>query len=370
MFQELLSAARELPQVSQSAIDEYAHNRAVLVARVNARMEAHPAVASLTDGSILVMRDNHANHALFMETVFRMNSPETLARTVPWVYRAYRNHGFSYEYFPTELRAWIEAIGTHLSAESAHQILPAYRWMIAQHETMIRLAESPPETVLPQAHAWTEQASAMLAALLEGQRGRCVELAQQLVQRETDLPGFYLTVLQPCMYRVGSLWESGEISVAQEHLATSLVSRIMASIYQRLVPPESTLGTAVVTAAPQEYHELGARMVADMLELDGWDVLFLGANTPVEDIIRTVVDRKAQLVALSASMFFNVTAVRELFTRLRTEAGVPGLRLMAGGQAFALLPDCSRAIGADACVLDAEEGVALARRWRTGALPQ
>ena len=41
-----------------------------------------------------------------------------------------------------------------------------------------------------------------------------------------------MDLVEPVMYRVGELWEEGSASVSQEHVATAVVSRAMASAYQ------------------------------------------------------------------------------------------------------------------------------------------
>lgn len=80
------------------------------------------------------------------------------------------------------------------------------------------------------------------------------------------------------MYEVGNLWERGEISVAEEHLASSIISRIMSTIYSKFITFENTRGKAVVTATANEFHKLGSRIVADSLEMNGWDVNHLGSR--------------------------------------------------------------------------------------------
>ena len=114
----------------------------------------------------------------------------------------------------------------------------------------------------------------------------------------------YLQVLQPALYEIGRRWEEAEISIAQEHLATATTQSLMARLAERL-------GTAVAAARTQRARgraprasctRSACRMVADFLEADGWDVLFVGALSPVGALAEMAADRGVDVVALSASL--------------------------------------------------------------------
>ncbi|MDD3258185.1 MAG: hypothetical protein PHN97_01925, partial [Smithellaceae bacterium] len=118
-WERLIREARECLQVSPEATARYIKAKDILLEEVNARMTAHPGISNLTGGNPMsMMRDNHSNHLDFMSTVFEFNSFELLVKTVPWVYRSYHSHGFSFDYFPLELEAWKKAVSQFLSPEA------------------------------------------------------------------------------------------------------------------------------------------------------------------------------------------------------------------------------------------------------------
>ena len=85
-------------------------------------------------------------------------------------------------------------------------------------------------------------------------------------------------MLAPALIEVGVRWEAGDVTVAQEHLATSTVRAAM----QRLLADAraDVRGVAVLACAPGEQHEIGLLMLAVLLRADGWQVAYLGADTP------------------------------------------------------------------------------------------
>ena len=52
-----------------------------------------------------------------------------------------------------------------------------------------------------------------------------LELVHDTVQGPEDVAPFYLELIQPALWEVGALWETGEISVAQEHLVSAMAVR-------------------------------------------------------------------------------------------------------------------------------------------------
>jgi methanogenic corrinoid protein MtbC1 len=119
----------------------------------------------------------------------------------------------------------------------------------------------------------------------------------------------------------------------------------------------------VVTTVSEEFHELGAWMVADLLALDGWEVSYLGANTPAEDLLDMLCNRKPDLLALSSAMPFNLDRVHESIQALRARVELEAMRIMVGGRVFRSMEDLWRLTGADGWARDAQEAAALAARW-------
>jgi hypothetical protein len=112
--------AQKTLHVSAEAAASYAKAKELLLEDVNAFLTSHPRLAWLIGGNPLTMMyDHHRNHIDFLSTVFTFQSFDLLAKTLPWVYRTYHAHGFSYEYFPVELDAWKRAIGKHLPPRSS-----------------------------------------------------------------------------------------------------------------------------------------------------------------------------------------------------------------------------------------------------------
>ena len=166
----------------------------------------------------------------------------------------------------------------------------------------------------------------------------------------------YLEVLGPALQEVGLRWQRGLISVAQEHLATAIVSSVMATVAPRLAEPPPIARRAVLACTDGELHDVGLRMVGDFLEADGWDVLFLGALTPADALQRFVSDSKPDVVGLSTALTTHLASAADAISAIRRLETPP--LVMVGGRAYG--DDSSVAFGIGADVLLADAGAASA----------
>ncbi len=361
-----------LPEISVSerASNEYEDMLPSLISSVDKRMTARQEELDLIGSNPLsVMYDNHENHGSLMLNVLRFNDFELLKNILPWVLSNYTAKGFSPAYFEEVLDQWKKAVAQHLSAEAAQEIIPVYEWM---EETVPRMIEQlkantlvPPDGMKVLAEARSREIQDFVETLISGDYQKAHRYIQQRATDQQSLQQVYDSLIRPAMYEVGRLWEQGRISVAYEHLATSVIMRIITYFYVDVVSSEQTKGKALVTASANEYHEIGARIVADFLEMDGWNVSYLGANTPAEDLISMIEDEGHDILCISVTMPFNLVHARKLISRIREKEQLQHTCIMVGGLAFTYSSTAAEKLGADAAAASAAECVRLADSWWT-----
>lgn len=207
-----------------------------------------------------------------------------------------------------------------------------------------------------------ELASQYMNLLLKGNRQGASRLILDAVEKGAPVRDVYLHVFQPVQYEIGRMWQNAEISVAQEHYCTAATQLIMSQLYMYVFQHEQNGNKAVATCIAGDLHEIGVRMVADFLEMDGWDTIYLGANTPVASIIQTLKDQQASLLLVSATMTYHVRSVSELIERVRNDEAVKHVKIMVGGYPFNKAPELWKAVGADGFATSAREVPAIAEK--------
>jgi methanogenic corrinoid protein MtbC1 len=197
-----------------------------------------------------------------------------------------------------------------------------------------------------------------LVHLVGGDDEACLKEARSYGGGLPGLHRLYVDLIQPSQYRVGELWESGKISVASEHLATATNSYVATNCYAPLARTTSGGPKAMVACTPEEMHELGPRLLADLLECDGWDVDFYGTSMPVRDLVEAIDQRKPRFVGLSAALVMHLGSVRRTIGSIRSELGSGVPPIVVGGNAFRGI-DLWKKVGADLYAKDASEAVRL-----------
>ena len=126
----LLETAQQLKQVSVKTADEYHQNAEQLTTKMNALMIERPDIKDLVGANnINMMKDNHANHVRFIASILKNYNADVLVDTVLWVFRAYRSHGFTTNYWAAQLNTWMTVIKEVLTSESFVEVYPYYEWM-------------------------------------------------------------------------------------------------------------------------------------------------------------------------------------------------------------------------------------------------
>jgi len=203
-----------------------------------------------------------------------------------------------------------------------------------------------------------ELANQYLSALLRYDRHSASALIMGAVKNKTSIRELYCHVFEPCQYEIGRLWQSNVVSIAQEHYCTASTQLIMSQLYPYIFRSDRTFrGTIVAACVNGELHEIGARMLCDLLEMEGWNTIYLGANVPTAGIVEVLRDNHSDILAVSASMTFHIRAVREVIAAVRLAS--PATRILVGGYAFKIAPGLWRDVGADYWTKDASDAISL-----------
>jgi methanogenic corrinoid protein MtbC1 len=184
--------------------------------------------------------------------------------------------------------------------------------------------------------------AALLARDEEGARA----IVEDLVGRGARIVDIYTLVLGPALEEIGELWSLEKATVADEHYATELTTRLLGVLApdRRQAPVRGRL--AVVASSPDELHALGPRMLADLLERAGWEVIALGAAAPADALAQLVADECPDVVALSTATVGRLPGAEEAVGLLHRVRPRP---LIAVGGALYRGPvvELARAWGAD-----------------------
>jgi len=194
-------------------------------------------------------------------------------------------------------------------------------------------------------------AGPLLVALLAGDDRASEGVFVTAASRGADLALLARDLVGPALDEIGCMWHRGEISVAEEHLATALVLRAFTRRATTIPPPPLGAPRLLLSCLAGEFHEVGARLVAEVARMTGWQAEMLGANTPRPAVLAYIAQRRPEAVGLSFALAAHLPECARTVAEIRKVA--PGVKVLVGGYAFRHEAALCGLTGADACFADA-----------------
>lgn len=184
-------------------------------------------------------------------------------------------------------------------------------------------------------------------------------LAAQLLDAGMRPDEIILGLIAPAQVEIGRRWQAGAISHHHERVATRTADAVL-DLLHRNHRTSGDRGRLVLALADREHHNLPARMVADLLRLEGFAVQMAhpGEGTPALEEFDAVV--------LSCSIAMNLPGVVPVIDA----AHAAGRPVIAGGRGFGTDDRRARALGADAWAATVPQAAARLDAWRSDDAPR
>ena len=197
--------------------------------------------------------------------------------------------------------------------------------------------------------------------LLAGRRSKCQALLNDAVGGSKATGEIYHEVVWPAMECVDQLYRDDRINVATEHMATR-INRCLADQLQAHLDRRASNGKKImITCADDEPEELGAQMLADLFEADGWEAFFLGGGVPNDEILSFVGQVRPDILLVYGSQPRGIPGVRQLIDLIRDVGVHPTLNVMVSGGVFNRADGLWEEIQADLFAKTAGEALDIAR---------
>jgi methanogenic corrinoid protein MtbC1 len=282
------------------------------------------------------------------------SSPQVFIDYMGWAAALFKSNNIPFDLLKKNVEIIDEVLKDFLPKQH-QEVLSAY---LEEAVSEIDKYSTLQKTNIDPSYPHGKLAEKYLAALVSANREKAIQLILDSYKNGVSIKDIYLQVLQPVQYEIGILWQLNKISVAHEHYASSVTQLVMAQLYSFICLNTNikSKGMIVAVCASGELHEIGIRMVADFFEMEGWKTHLLGANMPVNDLVKTLLAQKPDLLAISASMSSNVLKTTKLIKAVRSSQA-KDIKIIVGGYLFNRVPDLWKQVAADYYAKDAEEAL-------------
>lgn len=199
-----------------------------------------------------------------------------------------------------------------------------------------------------------------LFALRHQSKQRANEIIDELIHQECPVEDIYLKVMMPSLVTIGYLWSVNKLSVGEEHFASYITMSNMNRL--SIVPKCKKRHVALAVSVSGEAHNIGLQMVSHLLEIDGWQVYFIGSHTPVESIVEMSAKLGANLVILSTTLEAYLENTKQMIEKIRQSKQMKSVKILVGGQAYKNKKSIASKVGADGYSQQANDAVILANK--------
>jgi methanogenic corrinoid protein MtbC1 len=263
-------------------------------------------------------------------------------------------------HIPVEtLRTWEQRYGSPMPVRkpSGHRVYPAgtvdhlrlvgrllahghrpgeiLRLQAAELDRLLALSD-PSSPAKPASNAEPDVDAGWVSERLERLMRGSQELDRAVILRELQSSWIRLgplrsleDVIGPFLARVGRAWDEGTLEVRHEHFAFACVSDLLRSVRQPF--DDRARGPRfVATTLPGERHEGGLMMASLLLAVQGYRVVYLGLDTPIEQVVAATKAAAAEAVIVSVSAATSPARASREITSLR-KGLPPRLPLWVGG---------------------------------------
>lgn len=307
-------------------------------------------------GRELAIRDFH-HHLSYLTEAIKADDLTIFVNYVLWLKELFAGLNFPDSALPVMLDC-MQAVFKESLPEEISAITVKY---IEAASDKLNLTSAKEDTFIPDDSPHAELAQTYLKLLLSGSRNEAAKLIMESVEKGVGIQDIYIHVFQASQYEIGRLWHTKQVSVAQEHFCSAATERIMSQLYGRIFTTKRINKVYVGACVGGELHQIGARMVADFFEMEGYDTYYMGANTPTQSILNAIAEHNADILGISCTMSFHRGILEDLIRSVRDFKDTPkNLKIAVGGYSFIKKPDLWKEVGADGFAVNAKEAIALA----------
>lgn len=206
-----------------------------------------------------------------------------------------------------------------------------------------------------------EKIQAVYDAVLNGAMADTSDLVQKALDAGNDADSILKEGLIAAMGEIGQKFEAGEAYVPEMLISAKSMKFGLELLRPHLVAADvKPIGKVVIGTIQGDLHDIGKNLVGMMMEGVGFEVIDLGVDVKINQIVEAVNEHKPDIVAMSALLTTTMGNMKTAITAME-EAGVKDdLKVMIGGAA--VTQDYADEIGADGFGVDASQAATLAKK--------
>ncbi len=277
------------------------------------------------NGKQAFISDINKSFGKLLLSVYELGLQSCLADEGIWYYSTLSARGFDDNFFFKFLFNWNMAIQSVITPPESHELVSVTDYF----QRNIAHFRDASLSVLEEGDEKTRK---FLSFLLDKNRKGAADYAIELLGAGDTAQFIFSRVLAGAMRNSGMLWQRNKIEVSDVHVATDICHYVMYRIVDSFDERKKLPYSIAVFCVPGEEHEIGAELVENALELEGWNIVDVGHISPEDDMIHSLKKQTPDVILLSVTMTANLPSAVKITSRIRKE--LPGVKIIAGGSPY------------------------------------
>ena len=194
-----------------------------------------------------------------------------------------------------------------------------------------------------------------MKSLLDGDKKTVRKILLSFLKKGVPSRVIYEDYIRRSLTEVGELWEKGELPIWKEHFISEISLENMAMIKRRKYKESEDRKPILLLTPGAEQHNIGLKMIGDMLESNGHNIIYLGNLIPTDNIIQAIEEKRPYAIVFSVTVAYHIDSAKNLIDILKQRFGTKTPTILIGGSAFEHVENVEITTGADKFCKDFDE---------------
>ena len=203
----------------------------------------------------------------------------------------------------------------------------------------------------------------LVNAIADMQEDEALELARNMIKEGVD-PVEILAQCRKGMEVVGQRFADGEYFIPELMMAGEIltqISDITKSEMSGSAAEVETIGKFLIGTVQGDIHDIGKNIVTFMLDVNGFDVVDIGVDVPIDKFVEAIKEHKPDVVGMSGILTLAYDPMKDTIAAIKDAGLRDDVKIVIGGGSID--EQIREYTGADAVAADAMQGVTIAKEW-------
>ena len=231
-----------------------------------------------------------------------------------WLYRVYYHRDVDLEFFRHLNQLFQKISSSYIDHKFFIPIDEIFNYILDHHDYFKENASK--KTILIDCE---KEATLLTKYLITNDKKNVIKNFAKDVSSLDEFFLFYDQIIYNTMKNIGFLWERGEVSIGQEHIASNLLEEVLLEILHKFSAKKTNNKHIFLSSAPNELHGLGVKIASIIFEKLGYKVTSLGVNIPAKEIKKAIREFQPDLIIFSATLQISLIDIAFLIDELEQD---------------------------------------------------